>query len=321
MYVNPDPLVRSLPELPDIMAKLADGTYTLHGGVVRHAAGTDRGGQIVGHLLFPGDSQQTQQRLQELQSAMSNGMNTLHSGMEGLQQSMNVLQGLQAANLAMTGLNLAVTTAGFVIVCKKLNKISAQIEAQSEGIARTLQIVGQAHERSMLNDEARFRSLILSTQQFCEQGDVNHLKSLIPQFHQEYQFTKLVLERNALTGANNLDNFNELELLQSRLINLGLGMTHVQLKTGAQTFGRATLTELASDISSLNAKRIEAMRSVDVATQMKQVQLAKITEFLKAGRDMTPALTYQADVIELDSRRPGLLRQAEASNEILMVAA
>lgn len=321
MHVSPDSLVRSLPELPDILAKLADGTYTLHGGVVRHAAGTGRGGQIVGHLLFPGDSMQTQQRLQELQSTMSNGMNTLQSGMEGLQQSMNVLQGLQTANLVMTGLNLAVTTAGFVIVCKKLNKISAQIEAQSEGIARTLHVVGQVHERSLLNDEARFRSLILSTQQFCEQGDVAHLKSLIPQFHQEYQFTKLVLERNALIGASNLDNFNELELLQSRLINLGLGLTHVQMKTGAPAFGRATLIELSSDISSLNAKRIEAMRSVDVATRMKQAQLAKISDFLKSGRDMTPAITYQADVIELDSRRPGLLQQAQDSREILLVAA
>ena len=35
----------------------------------------------------------------------------------------------QTANLVMTGLNLAVTTAGFVIVCKKLNKISAAAHA------------------------------------------------------------------------------------------------------------------------------------------------------------------------------------------------
>jgi hypothetical protein len=160
MQVNPD-LSRALPELPDVLAKLTDGTYTLHGGVIRHAAGTGRGGQIVGHLIFPGDALQTQQRLQELQSTLSKGLTSIQAGMDGLQQSMNVLQGLQVANLAMTGLNLAVTTAGFVVVCKKLNKISAQIQEQSEGIARTLHLVGEVHERSLLNDEARFRSLLL----------------------------------------------------------------------------------------------------------------------------------------------------------------
>ncbi|WP_448245048.1 hypothetical protein [Pseudoxanthomonas mexicana] len=319
--MNPDVLVRALPDAPEILAKLADGTYTLQGGVIRHAPGTGQGGQIVKHLIYPSDALQAQQRLQELQSTLANGISTLQSGMEGLQQSMNVLQGLQTANLVMTGLNLAVTTVGFVIVCKKLNKISAQIEAQSDGIARTLQLVGQAHERSLLNDEARFRSLILSTQQFCEQGDVDHLKSLIPQFHQEYQFTKLVLERHAVIGASNLMNFNEVELLQNRLVNLGLGLTHVQLKSGAPGYGRTTLSQMASDIGTLNANRIEALRSEDVATRIDRVQWTKITDFLKSGRDMTPSLTYQAEIIDLEARRPGLLQQAAESSEILLIAA
>jgi len=101
-------------------------------------------------------------------------MSSIQTGMDGLQQSMNVLQGLQVANLAMTGLNLAVTTAGFVVVCKKLNKISAQIQEQSEGVAQTLHLVGEVHERSLLNDEARFRALLRSAQQFCGEGDTHN---------------------------------------------------------------------------------------------------------------------------------------------------
>jgi len=34
MQVNPD-LSRALPEFPDVLTKLTDGTYTLHGGVIR----------------------------------------------------------------------------------------------------------------------------------------------------------------------------------------------------------------------------------------------------------------------------------------------
>ncbi|HIE0523679.1 TPA: hypothetical protein ACXJLS_000265 [Stenotrophomonas maltophilia] len=320
MQVNPD-LSRALPEFPDVLAKLTDGTYTLHGGVIRHAAGTGRGGQIVGHLIFPGDALQTQQRLQELQSALSKGMNSIQTGMDGLQQSMNVLQGLQVANLAMTGLNLAVTTAGFVVVCKKLNKISAQIQEQSEGIARTLHLVGEVHERSLLNDEARFRSLLLSAQQFCGEGDTHQLRTLIPRFHEEYEFTKLILERHAPIGSSNLDRFGEIQLLQERLIHLGLGLTHVQLKSGSPDYGKASLVNLAETVSALNAKRIEAMLGSEVATQVRKSDFSEITSFLKSGKEMVPALAYQADVIDLESRHPGLLQQAAESPEIKLVAA
>ncbi len=321
MQVNPDVLVRSLPEAPEIMAKLTDGSYTLHGGVVRHAAGTGKGGQIVGHLLYPGDATQAQQRLQELQSTLSNGMNTLQSGMEGLQQSMNVLQGLQIANLAMSGLNLAVTTAGFVIVCRKLDRISAQIQEQSAGIAQTVRIVSEARERSLLKDEAAFRSLILSTQQFCEQGDAEHLKALIPKFHEEYQFTKLVLELHAPKAESSLERLGEISLLQDRLVNLGLGLTHVQMKCGSTTYGKASLTQLAEDINALNGKRVDALMDESVAPEVTRTDFDKIAMFLDTGKKMIPALTYQADVIELHSRRPGLIQMASDAHDILLVAA
>lgn len=321
MQVNPDVLVRSLPDTPDIYSKLADGTYTLHGGVVRHASGTGKGGQIVGHLLYPGDALQAQQRLQELQSTMSSGMSTLQTGIEGLQQSIGVLQGLQVANLAMTGLNLAVTTAGFVVVCKKLNKISDQIQAQSKGIAQTLDLVGEVHERGLLNDEARFRSLLLSAQQHCEEGNVQQLKSLIQSFHEEYQFTKLILGRHAPIGRNSLERLGEIQLLQDRLVHLGLGLTHVQLKGGSPSYGKASLIDLAKTIGDLNAKRIDAMLSCDVATKMNQTSFTEITRFLKSGKEIAPALSYQADIIDLESRHPGLLAKAAEASDILLAAA
>lgn len=321
MQVNPDVLVRSLPDAPEIMAKLADGSYTLHGGVVRHAAGTGKGGQIVGHLLYPGDATQTQQRLQELQSTLSSGMNTLQSGMEGLQQSMNVLQSLQVANLAMSGLNLAVTTVGFIVVCKKLDRISAQIQDQSKGITQTLQIVSEARERSLLKDEARFRALLLSMQQFCEQDDVEHLKALIPRFREEYEFTKLVLELHAPKAESSLGRIGEISLLQDRLINIGLGLTHVQMKSDYATHGKASLTQLAEDISALNNERIDALMADDVATSVSRTIFDQITSLLNSGKKVIPALTYQADVIDLNSRRPGLIQMASETTEIQIVAA
>ncbi|PIK75661.1 MULTISPECIES: hypothetical protein [unclassified Pseudomonas] len=322
MSVINEELLRSLPNLPDILAKLKSGEYELFGGVVRHAKGTERGGQIVGHLLFPGDSQQTQAQLQQLQDTLSNGLGSLQTGMDHLQQSMSVLQGLQTANLVMTGLNLAVTTAGFVIVCQKLNKISSQIQAQSQTIAETWNLVSEAHERGQLTDEAQFRSLLLSARQFCEEGDVQQLKALIPAFHKEYQFTKLILERHAAIPASTVQRLSDIKLLQDRLVNLGLALSHVQAKSGAVKYAHESLAQLEADIRTLNINRIEGLTSDRAAASaISQKQFADVTDFLQHGKQMMPALAYQAEVITLETKHPGLLQKASTSREIMFLAA
>lgn len=321
MPVTVDALWRALPDLPDVWARIRSGEYSLHGGVVRHAAGTGKGGQIVGHLKLPSDVVQAQESMQRLQSMVQDGLGSLQGGMSQLQQSMNVLQGLQVANLAMSGLNLAVSAAGFVIVCKKLDKISAQIQAQSQGIVQTLHLVKEAHDRSLLGDEAQFRSLLLSAKQFCEQGDVEHLKSLIPAFHHEYQFTKLVLEKHAAIAASSMERFDEVSLLQDRLMNIGLMLSHVQIRVGAPQYGQECLVGLSGDISTLNKCRIEALSDRDVASQMTVDLFTNVTSFLERGRKVLPALSYEADLIGLEIAHPGALKRAPESGEILMLAA
>lgn len=322
MFVNAEALVRSLPDIPDVIAKLRSGAYTLHGGVVRHAAGTGKGGQIVGHLLYPSDSQHIQESLQNLQTTLSDGLGSLQTGMESLQQSMDVLQGLQTANLVMTGLNLAVTTAGFVIVCRKLNKISEQIQAQSQTIAHTWRLVSEAHERNLLADEARFRGLLSTAQQFCEEGDVHHLKSLIKPFNEQYQFTKLLLQRHSGIASSNVALIDQVSLLQDRLVNLGLMRAHVQFKAQSLRYSQQNLKELGADIAKLNAQRVGALSSDrSVASTLTHEQFSGLTRFLQDGKSMIPALTYQAEVIELEMKHPGLLKQASDAKEILLVAA
>lgn len=322
MPINADPLVRSLPDLPDVLAKIQSGLYRLYGGVVRYAPGTGKGGQIVGHLLFPGDSQLTQERLQQLQATLSKGLESLESGMGHLQQSMDVLQSLQSANLVMSGLNLAVTTAGFVIVCKKLDGISEQIHAQSHAINQTLQLVGDLHDRGFMMDKAQFWALTQTARQFCEMGEVEHLKGLIAPLHKEYQFTKLVLEKHASIGASSVERLNEISLLQGRLLNLGLMTAYVQMKIGAFKYSRECVSQLESDLIALNTRRIEVLTNDrKVASKIDHKQFADLRNFLQRGKSVLPALTYQADVIELEMCNPGLLERASESKEILLVAA
>ena len=322
MSINADALLRSLPDLPDVLAKIQSGLYTLCGGVVRHAPGTGKGGQIVGHLLFPGDSLQTQGSLQNLQSMLSSGLGKVQSGVGQLQESMRVLQGLQCANVVLSGLNLAVTTAGFVVVCEKLNRISGQIEAQSQGIAKTLKIVGEIHDRGLLQDEARFESLRFSARQFCEQGDVDQLKGLIEPFHEQYHYNRLVLEKHAPIAVSSLERLEEIGLLQDRLIHLGLMMSHVQMKIGATKFGHECLLRLEGDLGRLNAHRVEALtRDPKLASTITEERFAELTRFLQRGKQIIPALSYQADIISLEAVHPGLLERASAGSQIVLLAA
>lgn len=322
MSVNPDPLIRSLPDRPEVLEKIRVGLYNLCGGVVRHAAGTGKGGQIVGHLVFPNDGEEVKERLDQLQSTLSQGLGSLESGMGQMKQSMDMLQGLQSANLVMSGLNLAVTTAGFIIVCKKLDGISEQIEAQSRGIAQLVQMVSDIQDRNLLQDEAEFRSLAASAKQFCELGDVQQLNGLIRPLHKEYQFNKLVLEKHALIPHSSIECLGEIKLLQDRLVNLGHMLSHVQLKTGAFKHSRESVMQLESDLTALNARRVDVLiNDQAVASKITHSQFADLTGFLRRGKQTLPALSYQANVLELEARHPGLLERVSETKEILLVAA
>lgn len=322
MSVSPDPLVRSLPDIPEVLEKLRLGIYKLYGGVVRHAAGTGKGGQILGHLVFPNDGEEVKKRLDQLQSTLSQGLGSLESGMGKMQHSMDVLQGLQSANLVMSGLNLAVVTAGFIIVCKKLDGISEQIQAQSRGIAQLVQMVSEIQDRNLLQDEAEFRSLAVSAKQFCELGDVQQLKDLIRPLHRQYQFNKLVLEKHALIPHSSIERLGEIKLLQDRLVNLGHMSSHVQLKTGALKHSRESVMQLKSDLTALNTRRVDVLiNDRAVASKISVSQFADLTGFLRRGKQALPALSYQADVLELEIRHPGLLERVSENREIMLVAA
>ncbi|MCC4618407.1 hypothetical protein LL972_20840 [Xanthomonas campestris pv. asclepiadis] len=315
-------LARELPKLQDILARVASGELNIFGGVVRYAAGTGKGGQVAAHLVFPSDAQQAQQSISQLQAAMQESMGNLQGGMEAIQQGLGSLQALQMANIAMTGLNLAVTTAGFVIVCKKLNKISGQIETQSASIAETLQLVSEAHERSSLMDEAKFRGLVLACQQHFEEGDTEILKHKVQDFHEQYQFTKSVLQRHAIKASSNVDRLIDIQVLQDRLVNLGLFLAHVQTKVGARKRGQETLQTLAQDLSELNGKRVMALTSDrDLSFRITEDQLSHMVSFIKNGKQAIPALTYQADLLAIEHFDADAINEASMAGEIVVIAA
>lgn len=312
---------RVLTDSPEILEGIRSGAYKVWGGVIRHAAGSSDGGRIVGHLKFPGDQQAAQQSIENLQGLLSQGFESAQAAMGGLQQSMNMLQGLQVANLALSGLNLAVSVAGFAIVCNKLNKLSAQVQAQSINVNQILEIVTEARDRSLFSTEAQFRSLVLSANQFSEGGDTQHLKALLPEITKEYEFNRLILQAHAGRALSSIESLPTIELLHERLVHIGLLRTHVQIKIGALKYAEASLQDLLTELPALNAARVECLlKDQRIATKIPADHFPKILDFMSKGKAILPALSYECDLLKLERSQPGALIQfgANDSDQILI---
>ena len=314
---------------PEVMALIENDTLEVHGGVLRYAKGQAYGGRIHSHLKIPSDAVNADEQLKKIERTIGNRLNKVQSsidsvadGIGDLQQSMDTIQGLQQANLVLAGLNLAVSVAGFAIVCNKLNGISAQIQAQSEGINELLRYAATAEERALLRDHAKFIALVSSAKQFCMTDDVNGMTHLIPRFHEEYHFNLLLLERLSEHRTVSRNDLHNIQTLQSRLVNLGMLLAHVQLRMGAASSALDSVNHLSASLTKLNANRVHALTSDrDEASRITMEHFEEIKKLLDLGKKTQPALAYEASLLELEISNPGLLLSAQESDEIQLLLA
>lgn len=288
-------LSRALSSAPEIIEGIRSGLYTVWGGVVRVAKGNPSGGQIVGHLQFPSDAGQTSEQIAGLQQALS-----------GAQESLGVLQNLQYANLALSGLNLAVSVAGFAIVCKKLNGISEQLQQQSEKLDLLLEMARDAQAREELRDNARFRAALKTVRQFAELGDFQGLKSQVSSLHEQYEITKLTLVKAAgVTGKGFVESLDVLKNLQQRMMYLGFLQSYVQQHTAGGNYAIATLRELQMDWLQINTIVIESIAANEEwIEQLTQEEGDNIISLLEYRKTIAPAIEYQTSLLEFAAKKP-----------------
>lgn len=317
-------LVRTLAESPEILQGLADQTMTLHGGVVRWAPGTPTGGRIVAHLRLPGDPEQAGKALERLEKMMTEGTKAMTSSLANIEQGLAVLQGLQVANLALSGLNLAVSVAGFVVVCRKLDGISRQLDRHSKQLGELLALGQEAREREMLRDETDFRALIQTAATYCERGDIEHLKGLELPFRQHFEYSLGLLQRHAACAWKYGGPLEEIACVQDRLIHLGLAHAHVQLRVGSVNLAEAMLVRLGQALTGLNQTRYEALTAdLSRAIGTPAEHETRIIPLMRRARDIRPALSYQADLLAAcrqDPRAVALL-EGDPDEPLLLMAA
>ncbi|MFJ4607084.1 hypothetical protein PS893_04013 [Pseudomonas fluorescens] len=307
-------LARAISSAPEIIEGIKSGLFKVWGGVVRYAAGHPKGGQIVGHLQFPGDAAQAAEQLAMLQQTLS--------GVEG---ALGVLQSLQYANLALSGLNLAVSVAGFAIVCKKLNGISEQLQRQSEKLDVLIEMASAAKAREELRDSARFSAVLWTVRQSAEQGDLQGLKSQVNNMRAQYEITKLTLNQAAAnaTGKGFVDSLEVLQNLQQRMMYLGFMQAYVQQHTAGEKYAIEVLQELQADWMKISTVVVEAIvANQEWVEQLTQDQGNNVVSFLEFRKQAAPAIEYQLGLLEYATSHPeaaGLLN--EEVTEIRFLAA
>lgn len=294
--MSADILYRTISSAPEIIQGLQSGLFKEWGGVIRYAAGHPKGGQIVGHLQFPGDAAQAAEQIAKLQQTLG--------GMEG---ALGVLQNLQYANLALSGLNLAVSVAGFAIVCKKLNGISEQLHRQSEKLDVLIEMASAAKAREELRDSARFSAVLWTVRQSAEQGDLPGLKSQVNNLREQYEITKLTLNQAAAnaTGKGFVESLDVLHNLQQRMMYLGFMQAYVQQQTAGEQYAIKVLQELQEDWLKICTVVVEATTAnQEWVEQLTQEEGNNVISFLEFRKQAVPAIDYQLGLLEYSASHP-----------------
>lgn len=318
-------LIRSVGSDPKIINGIKSGIYRICGGVIRIVKGVQGAGRIVAHLQVPGDSEQVRESIARMQQVLGQKIEGVQSGVDTIQESIGALQNLQVANLALSGLNLAVSVAGFAIVCNKLNDISNQLESQSAKLDHLIALAVEAKHLDQLRDVARFRGTVKTIRQFAEMGDVDGLKGQISTLHEQYEFTKLTLMRSA-SGACKDEFVGSLELmdcLQQRMMHLGFLQSYVQQRIGAYRFAVEALHELQNDWLTINETIVNTVSAnQEWVGQLSQESGNNIISLLEFRKKAAPAIEYQASLLEFVSDKPHLIEcLANEPEEIRLLVA
>lgn len=121
----------------DTLLGLLSGAYSLHGGVVRGA-----GGRIVAHLASPAGLTSLFPGLGWVADAFqAYELHQLGFKVDKISQQISVATQLAQAGLAVSGLNLAVSMAGFLLINRKLDNIQVQLTRIEKDTKKTRQLL------------------------------------------------------------------------------------------------------------------------------------------------------------------------------------
>lgn len=206
-------LTRSIPD--SVLAGVLSGSYKVFGGVVRNDAG-----QIVAHLVNAGNPA-------NLLSTFLSPVNTAFSGLNTYQlyrigADFQQLIGLAQASMVISGLTLAVSSAGFLFLNNKINKIDKKLEE----MAADLKFIKKFLE---LQERARLISALKVIRELGQIEDIStktqmliNSRQTLGEIHEKYK--ALLLEDKSVKELMPAEEYFTITAMGHALCSAELGM-------------------------------------------------------------------------------------------------
>jgi hypothetical protein len=158
-------ITRAIPT--EVFAGLMTGDYSLHGGVIRWAAGTESAGQIVQHMIpiaqqgisaslfapiagiLEGVNTYQLHNLTGQTTAIANQVNVIAGQVDALTTATQQVLNIANTTMIFSGLSLAVTSVGFVMLNKKLNNLEGKLNEIGKDV-KAIRALLELDERSRL---------------------------------------------------------------------------------------------------------------------------------------------------------------------------
>jgi hypothetical protein len=206
-------LTRSIPD--NVLAGVLSGAYKIYGGVVR-----DDSGKIIAHLVNSDASA-------NLLSVFSSPINTAFSGLNTYQlyrvgSDVTQLVGLAQTSMVISGLTLAVSSAGFLFLSNRINKINKRLEE----IAADIKSIKSFLE---LQERARLISALKVIRELNQIEDVStktqmliNSRQTLGEIHEKYK--TLLLQDQSMKELMPVEEYFTITAIGHSLCSAELGM-------------------------------------------------------------------------------------------------
>ncbi|WP_305965948.1 hypothetical protein [Marinobacter salsuginis] len=280
-------LTRTIPD--SVLAGVLSGSYKVFGGVIRNDSG-----QIVAHLV---NAMQPTNFLSSFSSPVTaafSGFNTFQLYRIGA--DVQQLIGLAQASMAISGLTLAVSSAGFMFLNNKINKIDKKLEEMAADLKYIKKFLD-------LQERARLISALRVIRELGQIGDKStkiqmliNSRQTLGEIHEKYK--ALLLEDKNAKELMPIEEYFTVTALGHALCSAELGMfdqatndlleSQLTWKQAAKTFVGEKV--LGKDPQRLLAKKyVRHIKSEEIAGWMDFAENCEIGfDRIDQLRDMAP---------------------------------
>lgn len=155
---------------PDVWAGLVTGQFTLHGGVIRYAAGTAQAGQIVRHLIPASTNLNPLNAIPALFNTYQ--LQQVSTQVKSVTAATQQVLQLATGTAVVSGFTLAISLLGFSALNKSLNSIEGRLK-------RIEKTVRDIHNFLQLTENARLRVAIKDLLNIEYVADAQHRHTIL----------------------------------------------------------------------------------------------------------------------------------------------